>query len=378
MIGTLDVTVQAAHPAIPLPPLQSYVGSPSSVRVRNVPKRIGDWCIREVAITVIYPDGAIVSAPCVCVGGVWVGTVAGTQTSGTSENGYTIFASGTDENNQPVENYILGKGNVEIIEADGTLSPDPARYYVKLLSAEAEQPREGDMYPTGSGYAIWQNGQANQLGTPFEEITAYVDSAISSKADLSAIPTKTSQLTNDSGFITLAQVPTPSFIEDTNENKINADRTVEIAQQSDSHWTITDGTNTYTLTGSKTNASWNDDSSKYSILLTDGLWVLSYHIKIGSLWVVSWQERVEGSEADTNLIFSSHGFNATWEVPITQDVLALKSELEASLELKQDKLSEDQTYVLDREVYGLYTQILTPTGSFRFLSPATFDKSVLI
>ena len=206
MIGTLDVTVQAAHPAIPLPPLQSYVGSPSSVRVRNVPKRIGDWCIREVAITVIYPDGAIVSAPCVCVGGVWVVTVAGTQTSGTSENGYTIFASGTDENNQPVENYILGKGNVEIIEADGTLSPDPARYYVKLLSAEAEQPREGDMYPTGSGYAIWQSGQANQLGTPFEEITAYVDSAISSKADLSAIPTKTSQLSNDSGFVTSSQV----------------------------------------------------------------------------------------------------------------------------------------------------------------------------
>ena len=192
------------------------------------------------------------------------------------------------------------------------------------------------------------------------------------------LPTKTSDLTNDSGFITLAQVPTPAYIEDANGNKINAGRTVEIAQQSDSHWTITNGTNTYTLTGSKTNASWNDDSSKYSILLTEGLWVLTYHIKIGSLWVASWQETVEGSEADTNLIFSSHGFNATWEVPITQDVLALKSELEASLELKQDKLSEDQTYVLDREVYGLYTQILTPTGSFRFLSPATFDKSVLI
>lgn len=188
---------------------------------------------------------------------MWVGTVAGTQTSGTSENGYAILASGMDENNQPVENYILGKGNVEIIEADGTLSPDPTRHYVKLLSAEAETPREGDLYPTESGYAIWQSGQANQLGTPFEEITAYVDSAISSKADLSAIPTKTSQLSNDSGFVT-------------------------------------------------------------------------------------------------------------------------SSEMDTSLELKQDKLSEDQTYVLDREVYGLYTQILTPTGSFRFVSPATLDKSVLI
>ncbi len=62
------------------------------------------------------------------------------------------------------------------------------------------------------------------LGTPFEQITAYVDSVISSKADLSAlvdyvkidelsskadlsaIPTNTSQLSNDNGFITSAEI----------------------------------------------------------------------------------------------------------------------------------------------------------------------------
>jgi hypothetical protein len=123
----------------------------------------------------------------VLVGGIWVGTLQGTPTSGTSTNGYTIFADGTDENGNNVTGYVLGKGDIEILEADGTLSPDPARYTVKLLSAEATQPREGDMYPTDDGYVIWQSGQAHLLGTPFEQITSYVESAISAKADLSML-----------------------------------------------------------------------------------------------------------------------------------------------------------------------------------------------
>lgn len=48
MIGTIDVDVQAKFPNMPLDPMMAYVGSPSSIRVRNAPKRIGDWCIRSV------------------------------------------------------------------------------------------------------------------------------------------------------------------------------------------------------------------------------------------------------------------------------------------------------------------------------------------
>lgn len=206
MIGTIDVAVEAKSPNLPLFPMRAFVGSPSSIRVRNVPKRVGDWNINRVYVSVIYPDGTIKQADCVQTGGVWVGTVEGTATSGTCENGYTVFADGTDENGNPVTGYVLGKGDVEILEADGTLSPDPARYYVKLLSAEAAEPREGDMYPTEGGYVIWQNGQANLLGTPFDQITSYVESAVSAKADLSAIPTNVSQLSNDSGFITSAEI----------------------------------------------------------------------------------------------------------------------------------------------------------------------------
>lgn len=50
--------------------------------------------------------------------------------------------------------------------------------------------------------------------------TKYVASVVANKSDL---PTKTSELSNDSGFITSADVPTPSYIEDANRNKIEAD-----------------------------------------------------------------------------------------------------------------------------------------------------------
>lgn len=54
----------------------------------------------------------------------------------------------------------------------------------------------------------------------------------------SAIPSTTSQLTNDSGFITLAQVPTPSYIEDATGNKISAN--LSCIYIDDTAWEVTD------------------------------------------------------------------------------------------------------------------------------------------
>lgn len=178
MIGTVDVEIQAKNPGMPLWPLRAFVGSPSSIRARNVPKRIGKWNIDGVYLAVAYPDGSVKTAACVQTGGVWTGTVEGTGTSGTSKNGYTVFADGTDENGEPVTGYVLGKGDVEILEADGTLNPDAPCYYVHLLSAQADVPKEGDMFPTDGGYAIWQDGEAHALGTSMEQVSAYVDSVV--------------------------------------------------------------------------------------------------------------------------------------------------------------------------------------------------------
>ena len=166
MIGVIDVSINAANPSMPLYPVRAFKNSPSSIRLRNVPKRIGNWNINSVQIVAAYPDSSIKTASCVLTGSVWVGTIEGCPISGRSENGFTVFASGIDENGNPVSNYVLGKGLIEILEGDGTITPDAPSYYVHLFDEEPEEPREGDMYPatSSSGYVIWQDGEAHPLG----------------------------------------------------------------------------------------------------------------------------------------------------------------------------------------------------------------------
>ena len=160
MIAVVDCAVQAANVSMPLFPWRAFRNSYSSVRVRNVPRKIGKWNITNVTVQVTYPDGSIKTADAVLTGGVWVATVEGTATAGTSLYGYKILASGIDENGQPVSNYCLGRGDVTILEDDGELIPENVITYTRLLSAAPTTPQEGDMWKvveedeTGQ-YDIW-------------------------------------------------------------------------------------------------------------------------------------------------------------------------------------------------------------------------------
>lgn len=178
MIGTIDVEIMAANPSMPLFPVRAFKNSPSNIRLRNVPKRIGNWNITSVQIVAAYPDSSIKTTSCVLVGGVWVGTIEGCPISGRSENGFTVFASGIDENGNPVSNYVLGKGLIEILEGDGTIIPDAPSYYVHLLSAEPSTPKEGDMWPTDDGYVIWQDGEEHKLGISAEEVSTMISDEV--------------------------------------------------------------------------------------------------------------------------------------------------------------------------------------------------------
>lgn len=209
MIGTIDVEIMAANPSMPLYPVRAFKNSPSSIRLRNVPKHIGDWNINSVQIVAAYPDSSIKTASCVLTGSVWVGTIEGCPISGRSENGFTVFASGTDENGNPVSNYVLGKGLVEILEGDGTITPDAPSYYVHLLDEQPTTPKEGDMWPTDDGYAIWQDGEAHSLG----------GSSITVDAELSTTSTNpvqnkvvTAELNRKQQSITPGAIETPSNI----------------------------------------------------------------------------------------------------------------------------------------------------------------------
>lgn len=88
---------------------------------------------------------------------MYVATVEGSTLPGKSYFGYSITADGIDENGNSVTGYVLGKGDVEILDADGEIIPGETTYYVHLLDEPGEH--EGDLFPTENGYMIFQDGE---------------------------------------------------------------------------------------------------------------------------------------------------------------------------------------------------------------------------
>ena len=124
MIGTIDVNVQAAKPGFPLAPVRAFVSSPSSLRIRNVPRRIGEWEITSVRVSVDYPDGTTASVDCVQIAGVWVGTIRGCAVPGNALRGFRVTADGVDERGEDVTGYVLGVGDVEILNRENAVTPE--------------------------------------------------------------------------------------------------------------------------------------------------------------------------------------------------------------------------------------------------------------
>lgn len=164
MIGTIDVEIQAHNPSMPLYPIRAFEGSPSSIRIRNVPKKIGTWSITKIYFSVTYPDNTTHVVECKHVGGVYVGTITGCNTVGNVQNGYSIYADGVDENGNAVTNYCLGKGDIQILDARGITEPLKNTKFVQILSSEPATPNEGDMWQTSGAWYVWQDGEAWAIG----------------------------------------------------------------------------------------------------------------------------------------------------------------------------------------------------------------------
>lgn len=85
-------------------------------------------------------------------------------------------------------------------------------------------------------------GQVATIDGQSEQMTCWRTNALKmfvvseELANKSDLPTKTSDLTNDSGFITSAQIPTPDKIEDLSANIIYANRTVQYIEEV-ANWT---------------------------------------------------------------------------------------------------------------------------------------------
>lgn len=121
-------------------------------------------------------------------------------------------------------------------------------------------------------------------------------------ANKSELPTKTSDLTNDAGFITSAEVPTPDKIEDLSANVINADRTVSYIEEV-ANWTETQLFPNDPLNWDATNNWWRVDISPSFYLqlqFSSGTWTLVQGENIGGEWVEI-SDSVQDSEQATSL-----------------------------------------------------------------------------
>lgn len=426
MIAVVEVEISARDPEAPLWPCKSYVGSPSSFRFRNVPKRVGNWNINSVQVEVTYPDGQIASAECVLTGGIWVGTVAGTATPGKSAFGYSVYASGTDENNNPVTGYCLGKGDVEVLDDQGQITPGGHVVYTTLLSAAPDLPKEGNIWESNGSFYVYLNGAVQMIGDdsgaiatlsavvenkrditdfnvyvrPNSTTTIYVgpspcewnessqrwespygdayvmppetpqsntyyvfvggmgdevelappqykgvfhgdytDLPVSCSpsdtiAKTSQVPTKTSDLTNNSGFITLAQVPTPNEIRDNNGNAIRANREVNYVGEVDK-WTVNIDSQDYVFTGEKGDAAYAPENPqsgdvKYTLSWSAGdtMWFLKYYDWINGDWEQTDSFSSYDDYESTFLEFNGgEGQTASWGQVVESDELALKSDV---------------------------------------------------
>ena len=367
MIGTISIECNAKNPNMPLHPLRAYINSPSSLRITNVPKKIGKWNINKVTIVAIYPDSTSQTAECVLTGDVWVGTIEGSTTAGTLAQGYSIIADGVDENGNDVTGYVLGKGDVVILQSNSTPEPEPSTIFVRLQD-DGTGAEDGDMYPTESGYMIQQNGEAHQLGTSFEQITAYVDSQVSSKAEISSVPTKTSDLSNDAGFITSADIHN-DYIEDINGSSISADRSFVTVTQLSGVWQLQYGVTTNTLHGqSKTNMSYFPTEPA----LGDNGFQLTWGIHSSEYWTLevytynsSWSQTGQydseaATSAATELVFPNTSVQeCIYEEPriIETGKLAAQEWVEEQLPTKISDLSNDVGFITSADIItkrGLY------------------------
>ena len=172
MISTQDVKIQAQHPSMPLSPFVAFKNSPSSIRILDVPKKIGLWNITSVQIQVTYPDSQILSKQCVRTGNVWVGTLEGTSSVGQVCKGYQITASGIDEDGNEISGYVLGVGDIVIMDIDGSIFPNESADNVRIFDSVPDNPKTGDVYLDGIALMIYDGEKWVKIGD--QDLSGYV------------------------------------------------------------------------------------------------------------------------------------------------------------------------------------------------------------
>lgn len=242
MITTMSIKVNAARPNMPLSPWFSFAGSPTSIRILDIPKQISSWNITSVKVIAKYPDNRNVEREAIRSGCVWVVTIEGCDISGKVTSGYEIVADGLDEQGQEVRGYVLGCGDIYIMDRDVSIQKNIEKYNVRYCDELPTNPAKGDLIYHNGDVRLFNGSEWLTLGLD-PQIIEGIDNRINEVE--SSIPTKTSQLENDSGFITVEDVTdNTKLFNDTKTRYIDGNGNIyEYFSEPTVKWVFSDGWN---------------------------------------------------------------------------------------------------------------------------------------
>ena len=302
MITTMSIKVNAARPNMPLSPWFSFAGSPTSIRILDIPKQISYWNITSVKVIAKYPDNRNVEREAIRNGCVWVVTIEGCDISGKVTSGYEIVADGLDEQGQEVRGYVLGCGDIYIMDRDVSIQKNIEKYNVRYCDELPTNQVKGDVIYHNGNVRLFNGSEWLSLGLEPQVIEG-IDNRINEVE--SSIPTKTSELENDSGFITVEDVPdNTKLFNDTKTKYIDGNGNIyEYFSEPTLKWVFSDG--------------WNRELKVYSTTATaDGTEKFQYYFEGCAPYSMDANAKIYSNEswktdeerdALTNLTFSEVG-----------------------------------------------------------------------
>lgn len=167
MIRTIKIDVNAANPQLPLQPVSVFEGSAASLVLLNVPRSLGKRTITAVSVVVINPDSMAQAYEATREGSAYQVTIPAEAFggSGSVENGIMVSASGTNERGETVDQWILGSGNLVVMQHSGTVKPGERRFAVHIYDAPPLHPVRGDMAPINGVYMLYNGIEWIGLGS---------------------------------------------------------------------------------------------------------------------------------------------------------------------------------------------------------------------
>lgn len=196
MIGVLDIKIQTQSPTFPIPDTYSFLYSPSSFRIQNVPKSIGKWSITEVYVELTTPDGVKKTYNGVQNGCLWICTTEGCSTVGKAENGLVVKANGIDENEQPVVGYVLGVGNYYVIEAGTATDGHSPTRFIHFYTERPLEPVEGDFVAVSNKIEVYNGTTWLSYDLSNFVTKNYVDTQLEGKASTQQVESLNTAITN--------------------------------------------------------------------------------------------------------------------------------------------------------------------------------------